>query len=49
MQATAVNIAAWLRYLGLERYEQALLEHDIRADVRRNFQYDVTFNPRRRR
>ena len=33
MQAMAVNIAAWLRNLGLERYEQAFLEHDIRADA----------------
>src|SRR5918996_661837 len=40
MQATAVNIAAWLRDLaawlrdlGLERYEQVFLQHDIRADV----------------
>ena len=83
-----MNIAAWLRYLGLERYEQAFLERDIRADAlpdltepdleklgialgdckrgdcgaarsgralgrkRRSatdFQYDVSFNPRRRR
>ena len=29
----AVDLAAWLRNLGLERYEQAFLEHDIRADA----------------
>ena len=90
MQALVVNITAWLRNLGLERYEQASLEHGIRADalpdltepdlerlgiylgdrkrssrrLRRgeirpcarpkvpeceDFQYDVSFNPRRRR
>jgi class 3 adenylate cyclase len=33
LQASAVDIAAWLRDVGLERYAQAFLEHDIRADV----------------
>jgi hypothetical protein len=33
MQAMAVDLAAWLRNLGLERYEQAFLERDIRADA----------------
>jgi class 3 adenylate cyclase len=33
MQAMAVDVAAWLRDVGLERHAQAFLEHDIRADV----------------
>jgi class 3 adenylate cyclase/predicted ATPase len=33
LDAKAVDVAAWLRDVGLERYEQAFLEHDIRADV----------------
>jgi class 3 adenylate cyclase len=33
MQAKAVDVAAWLRDVGLERYAQAFQEHDIRADV----------------
>jgi hypothetical protein len=33
MQAMAVDVAVWLRDVGLERYAQTFLEHDIRADV----------------
>jgi hypothetical protein len=33
LDAKAVDVAAWLGDVGLERYEQAFLEHDIRADV----------------
>jgi SAM domain (Sterile alpha motif) len=29
----AVDVPAWLRELGLERYEQAFRAHDIDADV----------------
>jgi class 3 adenylate cyclase/tetratricopeptide (TPR) repeat protein len=32
-QAKAVDVAAWLRDVGLERYAQAFLENDIRTDV----------------
>jgi hypothetical protein len=33
MQAKAVDVTAWLRDVGLERYAQAFLDNDIRADV----------------
>jgi hypothetical protein len=33
MQTMAVDLAAWLRNIGLERYGQAFLKHDIRADA----------------
>jgi hypothetical protein len=35
-EATAVDVASWLRNLGLERYEAAFCENDVGADVLRD-------------
>ena len=35
-EATAVDVASWLRNLGLERYEAAFRENDVSADVLRD-------------
>ena len=39
-EATAVDVASWLRNLGLERYEAAFRENDVRAEALRHLTAD---------